>query len=141
METIDFNRDEGESIAVFKDDALINAVNRLVELDRMIVSTKKKLLDLYDQVTTAEESVKEVMAGRGLSRASGNDATCHLAGTIVPVVESWDAVFDYVCKTRNFHLLTKEINEDAWRDLVLKSGILVSGTLVREVQKIVLNKN
>lgn len=114
-------------------DALYAAREERLNLDRKIKEMKSNEEDL-------RMAILEMLDTAGLAKASGHAATASIRSSLVPHVEDWDSVYDYVTDTGRFDLLQKRLSVVAWRDLN-ESGELVPGTVAITDTDISLTKS
>ena len=92
---------------------------------RLVIS--KQVDDFKAWETELRDAIRVALDRVGLQKASGQKATCGLKETIIPIVNDWLAIQEYIRTENRFDLLQKRLSAPAWRDLK-EEGILVPGT-------------
>jgi hypothetical protein len=116
------------------------SIDRLYELtkEKQEAEAAVKLCD--DAIATLREHVLKVYGVQKMGGARGTLAQCNITQPIVPNVEDWPTVYDWICKKPKERvplLLHKRISTEAWRDL-LDAGTPVPGTKAFTLTKLSL---
>ncbi len=104
---------------------------------RLEMAREVDLLKLAE--TLKKQEIMDHLKGIGLSRASGSVATAGRTSKIVPLVQDWDKLFDYIAANKAWDLVQKRIGALAWTARH-EDGILVPGTEPSEVFDLSLTK-
>jgi hypothetical protein len=103
-----------------------STIDQLYELREQRLALDRKVKEMKEEEVRIREQIFELLAAAGLKRASGGIATAGITVKVVPLVEDWDLVHDYIRKTGEFDLLEKRIGKTAWRARV-EDGIDIPG--------------
>lgn len=94
---------------------IIDSMHAIREQKRELNAQIKYLDASYEELKT---KLLEKMDSEGMLQSKSNLATATITTTVVPQVEDWDAVFDYVKQNDAFYLLQKRINSGPYRELL-----------------------
>lgn len=93
---------------------------------------KKRSLDA--QIKTVEADIKlletsmfELLDAQDTRKAEGKCASVSINESVVANVEDWDALWPWIAKTKNFHLVQKRVSDPGMREL-WALGKVVPGT-------------
>lgn len=83
---------------------------------------RKRISD-RDSVMVAEwERLEEILLGKmseqGSVRVSSKLGTASISEQTLPIVEDWDAFYDWLWENRAFHLLQRRVAVGAYRELI-----------------------
>ena len=95
------------------------------EIGKKIEAIQEELLQRYDEIGTT------------ISR--GQRATATIAEIVVPVVEDWGAVHEYIMENDALYLLHRRLSSGPWREL-LDTGDAVPGVKPYTKRSISLRK-
>lgn len=112
---------------------LMNRMFDIRDQRREIAAQDKALKEEADGL---EETLLMRMREQGSTRVSNKRGTAIISEVIVPSVDDWDAVTEYIKENDAMFLLTKKIASAAYRELI-ESGQEVPG--VRPVTKVDIN--
>lgn len=101
----------------------IDALHALREHKRAL---EAELKDVRQEIEEAEQNVMEMLKQNGVTMSAGEHATVSITETVVPAVEDWDAFYEHIMQTGDFHLLERRPASRAYREL-LESGEDVPG--------------
>jgi len=108
---------------MLKTGELITAVHAKREEIRELDAKRKKLVA---ERTALESSIIERLDDDGVSSAKGVKASVSISENVVPVVDSWEAFYDYIIETKQPYLLERRPSVSSFREL-LDSGVAVPG--------------
>jgi hypothetical protein len=111
-------------------------MNRMFEIREQRRELAAKDKELKDEADALEETLLVKMREQGSTRVSNKRGTAIISETIVPSVDDWDAVTEYIKENDAMYLLTKKIASAPFRELI-ESGQEVPG--VRAVTKVDIN--
>lgn len=93
---------------------------------------KKRSLDA--QIKTVEADIKlletsmfELLDAQDTRKAEGKNASVSINESVVCNVEDWDALWPWIAKTKNFHLVQKRVSDPGIREL-WALGKVIPGT-------------
>ena len=89
-----------------------------------------KVVDAIDkEIALAQEMMFEKLDAQKSRKAEGLKASVSITDSIVANVTDWEALHEYIRKTKNFQLLQKRVSDPAWRELGgLSKGKGIPGT-------------
>lgn len=93
---------------------LADAMYELRENKRELEAEVKKV---EESIALIEADLLELLDAQDTSRGDGKLASVSISEAVVPTVTDWDALWSYVLKTKNTHLLQNRISTPAWREL------------------------
>lgn len=112
---------------------LTELINQLVDVKRQRTELAAKDSDLSKEAARLESDIMHAMAEVGTTKAAtedGHSATMNKKS--YPVINDWDAFYQYVADTKSFDLLHKRLSSTAFKDR-LSSGEGIPGTSTSEV--------
>jgi hypothetical protein len=105
-------------------------------------SSKESLRELQSQEKTLKQSINELenriilnLENQGVDRIGNDVCTVSIKKEIVPTVDDWDSVHQYIIDTRQFELLQKRMSATAYRELQ-QMGQEVPGVEATELTRI-----
>lgn len=118
---------------------LSNEINWLGELNVRINETNKKLEELKAQKKEAEAAIIETLSSTGLTKVSSAAYTISLQRDEIPVINDWDAFYEYLLREKSPHLLQRRLSTTAVRELFEK-GETVDGVDTVETHKLYVRR-
>jgi hypothetical protein len=106
--------------------ALIDALWTQREAKREL---EAKIKDIETLMNQYEEQLDAKMAADGVTKAVGAHATASFSTSVAAAVDGengWDQAFPWIAKNKYWHLLRKQLNDAAYREL-LEAGKKVPG--------------
>jgi hypothetical protein len=103
------------------------------------LEAKRKIKEAKELEYRLKQELLDILEEAGLQKASGMVATASIKRSVVPVVEDWDLLHEYVATHNRFDLLQKRISTLAWRDM-FQAQELVPGTAAIEDVDLSLTK-
>lgn len=108
--------------------ALAKVTTRLVPtlgntIDQMwALREKKRALDAQIKVVEADIKALEtdmfgLLDAQDTRKAEGKNASVSINESVVCNVEDWDALWPWIAKTKNFHLIQKRVSDPGIREL------------------------
>ena len=97
------------------------------------VLAQEKELKLQQRELETKIAIK--MQEEGLDKVSNDVCTLSLKAEIVPTVEDWDQLFEYLKETGQFELMQKRMSATAYRELIAM-GTDVPGVKSTELTRI-----
>ena len=82
-----------------------------------------------------EAQIINQMNDQGIEQVGNDLCTVSIRKEIVPKVEDWDQVYDYLLRTKQFELLHKKMAATAYRELQVM-GLQVPGVKPKELTRI-----
>jgi len=82
-----------------------------------------------------EAQIINQMNDQGIEQVGNDLCTVSIRKEIVPKVEDWDQVYDYLLRTKQFELLHKKMTATAYRELQVM-GLQVPGVKPKELTRI-----
>lgn len=64
-----------------------------------------------------EETIFSLLDAQDTRKAEGKKASVSIGEAIVANVEDWDALWPWIAKTKNFHLIQKRVSDPGMREL------------------------
>jgi len=116
--------DEVQSSSPTDTGDIIERMNQLRDEKRQLNAEIKALDDEYQEL---EAALLAVMDGQNTQIAATKRVHASISEQVVPTVEDWDALYEYIKETDQLHLLQRRVATPAWREL-LESGEQVPGT-------------
>ena len=105
-------------------------------------NSKESLRELQSQEKTLKQSINELesriilnLENQGVDRIGNDVCTVSIKKEIVPTVEDWDSVHQYIIDTNQFELLQKRMSATAYRELQ-QMGQEVPGVVATELTRI-----
>lgn len=105
-------------------------------------NSKESLRELQSQEKTLKQSINELenriilnLENQGVDRIGNDVCTVSIKKEIVPTVDDWDSVHQYIIDTRQFELLQKRMSATAYRELQ-QMGQEVPGVEATELTRI-----
>lgn len=92
-----------------------SAIDALYALREQRLGIERRVKELKEEEVQRRNQIFEMLAGMGLTKASGSMATAGIKVSNVPLVENWDTFHEYIKNTGEFDLLQKRISVTAWR--------------------------
>mgnify|MGYP003111877154 FL=1 len=87
-------------------------------------NSKESLRELQSQEKTLKQSINELenriilnLENQGVDRIGNDVCTVSIKKEIVPTVDDWDSVHQYIIDTNQFELLQKRMSATAYREL------------------------
>lgn len=74
------------------------------------------------RIEEAELKLMETMDKEGVSKSTGKMATVSVSETVTGNVVDWDALWAYIFKTKQSHLLQRRVSDPAIRELFETKG-------------------
>lgn len=109
-------------------------MRRMFEIRSERSEIKDRDSELFQEFERLSEQLIAKMEEQGSTRVSCKGlGTAILAKTIVPGVDDWDAVFQFIKDNDAFHLVQRRIATGAFREM-LSAGQEVPG--IRQVEKV-----
>ena len=107
--------------------SLGDMINQLYELREQKRAAKRELDRLNDEYRDLEQDIMAKLDEQGLDLGRGSVATVSISETVVPTVEDWDQVEQYILENEALYLYERRLTATAWREL-MQSGETVPGT-------------
>lgn len=79
------------------------------------LAVEEKRLDT--ELKALEETIFELLDAQDTRKAEGKKASVSIGEAIVANVEDWDALWPWIAKTKNFHLIQKRVSDPGMREL------------------------
>tara|TARA_A100000172_G_scaffold73510_1_gene55104 strand:+ start:321 stop:695 length:375 start_codon:yes stop_codon:yes gene_type:complete len=105
-------------------------------------NSKESLRELQSQEKTLKQSINELenriilnLENQGVDRIGNDVCTVSIKKEIVPTVDDWDSVHQYIIDTNQFELLQKRMSATAYRELQ-QMGQEVPGVEATELTRI-----
>lgn len=103
-------------------------IDKLEALRALRKDLEAKAKELKDQSDLIEAELMEQMTKEGVKKASGRFATASISEKPMPHVENWDEVFEFIRKTKSFHLMQRRMSAPAYCEM-LELGKKVPGVV------------
>jgi len=120
-EVLDKPRTRKQAVAAVTE--RINPITLGAATDKMWKLREEKRV-LEAQVKVIETSMKELegtvfglLDAQDTRKAEGKSASVSITETVVANVENWDALWAWIAKTKNFHLVQKRVSDPGMREL------------------------
>jgi hypothetical protein len=110
-----------------------SAIDALYNLREMRLGYERKAKELKQQETEARNAILATLEASGLQKASGQQATCGIKTSIIPLVTDWDDIFTYIKDHDRFDLIQKRISVLAWRETYENEGLIPGTEAVEDV--------
>lgn len=104
-----------------------------LKAERKELSVKDK--ELSSMQTELEHLLLDRLGESGIESARTNAGTVSISRTIVPQVEDWEQVYDYIIDTNQPYLFYRRLNAASYREL-LNLGTEIPGTKAFEQIKL-----
>lgn len=114
-------------------------IDALYALREQRLGIERRVKEMKEQEVQMRNSIFEMLAGMGLTKASGAVATAGIKVSNVPLVEDWDQLWKYIQQTGEFDLVQKRVSVTAWRAR-FDDGITIPGVSKVEDVDISLTK-
>ena len=115
---------------------------QLNELLNKSADLRSKIRELGEQtkvfnidLNICQAAIIKELEEQGVDRVGNDVCTISIRKEIVPKVEDWDQVYDYLLRTKQFELLHRKMTATAYRELQT-SGIEVPGVKPMELTRI-----
>lgn len=95
-----------------------------IRAEKADLEAKRKALDEEDELLKLE--ILRQMDEQGSTRVATDSGTAIKTKTILPVVDDWDALYEYVKANDAFHLLQRRVSSPAFRE-ILENGEVLPG--------------
>lgn len=103
-------------------------IDDLVEQREKMRTIQKNLDELKSIYERDIIQILEMLDEQGLPKASGKIGTISVKETTVAHVIDWDKVYNYILRSKNFHLMQRRISDGAFREqLNLRKGKRIPG--------------
>jgi len=110
-----------------------SAIDALYALREMRLGYERKAKELKAEETEARNTILATLEESGLKKASGQNATCGIKTSTIPIVTDWDEVFTYIKEHDRFDLVQKRISVLAWRETYENEGLIPGTEAVEDV--------
>lgn len=110
-----------------------SAIDALYALREMRLGYERKAKELKAEETEARNAILATLEESGLQKASGQQATCGIKTSIIPIVTDWDEVFTYIKDHDRFDLVQKRISVLAWSETYENEGLIPGTEAVEDV--------
>ena len=114
-------------------------IDALYELRERRIALQREADDLKRQETNLEFELMSQVTSLGIAAAKGRRASFSVTHEVVPNVNDWSKLHDYIIIEKDFTLLQKRIGVTAWRDYY-ETGLLIPGTDAVTLNKVNLRK-
>lgn len=114
-------------------------IDELYDLRSARLAMEKEVEVLKGHEATMQREIHKRLQDTGLDKASGHKANFSYKTEIQPVVNDWNAYFDYVSGQKAWPLIQKRVGVTAWKEY-RNSGILVPGSSEVEIPKYSITK-
>lgn len=101
--------------------ALIDEMQKLRAKKQSLEAEAKDVEAAYKVI---EAELKTRMEAEGVTKSSGKLATASLKTSTVPNVKDWDAFYNYIHKTKYFHLLQRRASSSGCMELLESKGAI-----------------
>ena len=128
--------DEVQSSSPTDTGDIIERMNQLRDEKRQLNAEIKALDDEYQEL---EAALLAAMDGQNTQIAATKRVHASISEQVVPTVEDWDALYEYIKETDQLHLLQRRVATSAWREL-LESGEQIPGTAPYKKRSVNLRK-
>ena len=79
------------------------------------LAVEEKRIDT--ELKALEETIFGLLDAQDTRKAEGKKASVSIGEAIVADVEDWDALWPWIAKTKNFHLIQKRVSDPGMREL------------------------
>lgn len=90
-------------------------IDALYAMRERRLGIERQVKEIKEAEVTLRGKIFEMLASMGLTKASGAVATAGIKVSNIPLVEDWDALWDYIRQTGEVDLVQKRISVTAWR--------------------------
>lgn len=97
-------------------------IDALYQLKQELSAHQEKEKAIQARISDAEAKLMETMEAQGVDKSTGKLATISISETVTGNVTDWDALWAYIFKTKQSHLLQRRISDPAIRELFEKKG-------------------
>lgn len=116
-----------------------NLSARLGEIRKQRSDLATERSDLYKEQLEVEHELLDMLSELGLDAAKTQAGHVRINENIVPKVDDWEQVYQYVVENNQPYILFKRISSAAYREL-LNQGIQIPGTEPETLRTIGLTK-
>lgn len=114
-------------------------IDALYELRQERLNLEKHVDDAKLQEKTLESEIMLELNSLSATMLRGSKASFSVSKEVVPSVQSWGLLYDFIKGENDFTLLHKRISSTVWREYT-DDGLLVPGTTAMELPKVSLRK-
>lgn len=83
--------------------------------EKRALAVEEKRIDT--ELKALEETIFDLLDAQDTRKAEGKKASVSIGEAIVANVEDWDALWPWIAKTKNFHLIQKRVSDPGMREL------------------------
>lgn len=83
--------------------------------EKRVLAVEEKRIDT--ELKALEETIFDLLDAQDTRKAEGKKASVSIGEAIVANVEDWDALWPWIAKTKNFHLIQKRVSDPGMREL------------------------
>lgn len=83
--------------------------------DKRALDAQIKAIDV--EIKALETDMFELLDAQDTRKAEGKNASVSINESVVCNVEDWDALWPWIAKTKNFHLIQKRVSDPGVREL------------------------
>ena len=98
---------------------LDDTISAIAEIKLELSNLSKQVNELKKRKTLLEEDLIEQMSNINMTKVAGGGLKAAISETVVPAVDDWEAVFNYIKENEAFYLLQKRISVTAYRELLI----------------------
>ena len=99
-------------------------IDSLFKLREELRAIQAKETAKKEEIGAAEVVLMETMKREGVDKSTGKLATASVSDIATPNVTDWDALWAYIFKTKQTHLLQRRVSADPIRELFEKKGMV-----------------
>lgn len=99
-------------------------IDRMAELRAQRRDLTKEVDELTKQMAGLEEMIIAKLDSEDLGSSRGRTATATISEDVVPQIEDWDQVYEYIKENDAFYLLQRRMTVTVYRELIEAGGEL-----------------
>jgi len=119
----------GTTVAAPQVASVGSLIDQYYELRDQLREAQAVEKEIKGQMDVLEEELIALYDAQGVTLCRGRRASASITEQDIPVVNDWEAFWDYVFENRAAHLLQKRVGAGSWQEL-RDAGELVPGTEV-----------
>lgn len=118
-----------------KQQTMDQLLTELTEVRTNLKTLQEKERGFKSQKMELEAKIVSTLKEQGIDRVGNDGCTLSIKQELVPTVEDWDQVYQYLLQTKQFELIQKRMSATAFREL-LQMGMHVPGVKATELTRV-----
>ena len=110
-------------------------LTELTEVRTNLKTLQEKERGFKSRKMELEARIVSILKQQGIDRIGNDGCTVSIKQELVPTVEDWDQVYQYLIQTKQFELIQKRMSATAFREL-LQMGMNVPGVKATELTRV-----